>query len=1456
MDEDGATLEVGFAIDFHDSFGQLRSLDDVVGDVAAKTFREFQRIEQASRGAVNMGAATAQVTAFGNAASRELAQVAKDASRVERAGEGIVRQMTRQIEVFGKNASEIRQMRAEMRAVEAESRGFTELAGRIRVASAELDRLEASGGGVTRGFNRNSHTMMNFGMQINDVATMAALGAPPMQIFASQIGQIVQVAQGAEGGLRGFSSQLGGVLLKFGPLIAVAAAAAGGFALFHRAVSDIDTQPMIDSLGLTRAEMKRLENTTVGVGDTITATFQVLAERVGLNMADVREAFGTALDWLTERARNGLAGIYTMWVGTFRGLAAIVEGVFSGKPIAEIVTDARDAYMGAFNEADDALKRFGADVEQRIRDNKLSDLRRQAAEIKADRTSGADRHAASLAREAQAAEAQIRNLYALADAYGVSGAEALVAEAREKAETAAIKKRGDVSAAVDRQIRLELAQRVSNAAKASAAVRDQIAAQREVNEMIAGGLVPAERAQQLVQDQIADLPLLAALQVAQQRGYTDEVHRATQALEDQRHAREDLRKEEAQAAFNSGLAGADDRISTLREELRLVEAGESARIRSLAAMHALQEAESAGFSDEQTHTHIARQVEIAELQLQLNQRQNDFNQELSYTLDLFETMDDAALNAARGMSDAFGSVGAALGDALTILTGYHAEQERLELERVARIRAAGATEASIARANRLYAIQSASLQVGAFGDMASAARGFFKEGSDGYRTLAAAEKAFRAVEFALSVRAIAQDAIETGSKIANSVARTAAGAAEAVVNAIKSLPFPANLAAGAATVAALASIGIAIGGVFSGGGRNTLEPDNKGTGTVFGDPEAQSQSIKRSIDALREVDLLTATYSREMLGSLRSIDSQIGGLATVLVRAGNIDANFDISEGFKSDVIGSVLKGIVTGGGLLTKIPIIGGIIGGIGDLVGSLFGSKKSVVGSGLFAEEQTLAEILSVGFDAEYYTDIKKKKKFLGFTTGTSYSTQYQDAAPELENQFTMILRSFSDAISAAAGPLGVATSDIQQRLNNFVVDIGKIDTRDLTGTELQERLNAILGATADSMAMAAFPSIARFQQVGEGMFETLVRVASTVETVTGLFNQLGTSVEGLGIDAQLALVEEFGGIEELNSAAQAYFETFYTREEQAQAKLAQFSDAFERLGITLPTTLAGFRELVEAQDLTTEAGRATYAMLLQVAPAFADLQSALNGARSAADILAERQDLERKLLELQGNTAALRALDLAKLDASNRALQEQIWAIEDAEEAANAAEKLRDAWASVGDSIMDEVRRIRGLTDADGASGFASLMGQFNAATAAAQGGDIDAAKSLPGLSQALLRAAELAATSRQELDRIRAQTAASLEATNSVLAALAGTSATDDPSLLAAAATQRATASGAGDDGAATMGETMRSLKDELAQMREETKSGLAAVAGNTGRVAKKLDDVTTASGGDAISTVAA
>ncbi|MFD1950280.1 hypothetical protein ACFSGX_05805, partial [Sphingomonas arantia] len=790
--------------------------------------------------------------------------------------------------------------------------------------------------------------------------------------------------------------------------------------------------------------------------------------------------------------------------------------------------------------------------------------------------------------------------------------------------------------------------------------------------------------------------------------------------------------------------------------------------------------------------------------------------------------------AASGMTEAFGKVGTAIGDVLTGLVSYGAEQARLAQEEQDRLKVLdGSTiEGAKARAavERQYAIRSAADRVSGYATMTNAAKSMFSEHSRIYKGLQAAEMTFRAVQLAMSIASMIQNGVEMGVTVANAGVKAAA---EGTVGVAKQsqLPFPANIAAMAATAAALVGIGVAILG--GGSSKNTLPKANEGTGTVLGDTAAKSESIQRSIDMLGEINDATLGVSRGMLSSLRSIESSLGGLSSLLVRAGNIDASGGVNEGFKTDAVGS----------LLSKIPVIGG-------LLGNLFGSKTTVVASGLYGDSQSVGDILSGGFDASYYSDVEKKKKLFGLTTSTKYSTSLTGADAGIEDQFTLLLRQFYDTIGAAAAPLGQSLDAVQDRLLGFTVDIGKIDLKGLTGTEIQEKLEAVFGAAADGMAEAAIPGLSRFQQVGEGAFETLVRVASTVEQVDAVFQRLGVTSGTMGVDIDMAVAGLFDSVSDFTGAADAYFQAFYSDAEQAAAQTAQMGRAFAGLGLAMPETLAGYRALVDAQDLSTAAGQQMYATLIQLAPAFADLKGALDGAASAAAIVREREDLQKQLLDLAGDTAAIRAAELAKIDPSNRALQEQVWAVQDAQQAAKAAEQLRDAWKGVGASIMDEVKRIRGLNDASGGGTFASLMGQFNAANSAAQGGDMDAAKSLPQLSKSLLDAAALAATSRQELDRVQAETAAMLEATYGAINGLRGTDAADGaiPAALTAASSD---ASGSTSPTADLVSE-VKALREEVAMLRADTNSGNATIAGNTGRIDRRLEAVTAPNGGEAIS----
>lgn len=1284
---------------------------------------------------------------------------------------------------------------------------------------AANDNLAVFGSGLNRAGGASKlagHHVQNLAFQFQDlgVQMFAAAGssAPLKMAFTALIqqgSQIQGIMSQAGIGFRGLAVAVAGMLAPFAPLIAIVGAAAVVFALFNREInSDNNMKKYADGLGLSAKEMKKLTDVTVTWEDTAKAVFQVgfsnIAARFGMDVKNMSNTWTNFLDGMTYYAKEIIANLYADFAAGVYAINNMIQDIRAGKKVDDPFTAWKTGWTEAKKDAVDYMKDVGGQATK----NAKTRLDAQAAALKANRTPKTDKHAEQLAREAAAIEAQIRNLYGLQQAYKLSGGAALIAEARVKAESDAIKKRADIAAAVDRQVRLSIAQRTADGQKAEQAMDEQARIQEQVNAQVAAGLVPAQRANELVQNRMALLPLLGALEAAEMIGNEAATRKAQGALDDLSRAQERIRKAQATSAFNNALADGRDQIAILQEELRLVTATEMVRERSLRLKQAELFAGRQNWDAQQIADYVTQQAKLIDGAQAVAVAQNAWNESLSRFGDIAARADDTA----RSMANSFGDVGSAIGDAISILGRYGEEQAQInELVRNGQ------------RSQAWGVKQSTDLQLNSMIGLSRAARGFFDENSKGYKVMMAAEQALTVVQ-------LARTAVDV------------AGGAARMFASLGPWAFPA--------VGAMLGVMAALG--FGGGtSTNFTMPKNEGTGTVLGDSSAKSESIKRSIDQLKDVDLLTNSYSREMMASLKSIDSQIGSFASVLVRnSDSINASGGVSVGFQRDGIGSALNSII-GGSLLSKVPIIGGVISAIGNFVGNLFGARYDITGSGFYGGAQSLGSIKTNGYNGQYYSDVMRTKKTFGIVTGRSSWTDYTDADPALENQFTLILRSFNDAIAAAAGPLGVATSVVEQRLNSFVVDIGKIDLQGLNGEQIQEKLTAVFGALGDRMADAVFPGMLRFQKVGEGAFETLVRVASTVESVTTSLDLLGVKSTYLGLDLKMALADQFDSLSDMASVTQSYFEAYYSKEEQAAARTKQFVKIFDSMGLTMPSTLAGFRQMVEAQDLATAAGQATYATLLQLAPAFADLQSAMNGAKSAADILSERQDLQRKLLELNGDTAAIRALDLANLDASNRALQEQVWAVQDAQEAATAAQQLKDAWTSVGDSIMDEVKRIRGLVDAGGDNSFATLLGQFNAATSAARGGDQTAAKSLTGLSQALLTAAGNSATSKQELTRVQAQTAASLEQTYSVIQALIGSGAstpTADTLASAATAGQTATASGSATSDMVT---ELKALRAEVSQMRSENNSGHASNASANTKAANILERVTGPTGGDAV-----
>ncbi len=487
-------------------------------------------------------------------------------------------------------------------------------------------------------------------------------------------------------------------------------------------------------------------------------------------------------------------------------------------------------------------------------------------------------------------------------------------------------------------------------------------------------------------------------------------------------------------------------------------------------------------------------------------------------------------------------------------------------------------------------------QINSYGSLAGAAKGMFKERTAGYKLMAGAEKAFRAVELAMAVQTaatqlgliqgvtaakVAGDLTGTASTLATVGPQVAAAAtigsanAAAATAAAAIAPPPFGFINMGLMAAAMAALGFAVSG---GGGKGASAPTNSGTGTVLGDSSAQSESVTKAIEALAQVDTATMRYSAQMLQSLRNIESNIGGLASLLVQSGDLgSAAVGVQTGTQRNLLGEGVKGVTD---VLTF-----GLLPGLGKALGNLFGSKTSVTGQGISANAQSLGSIQQRGFDASYYADVETKKKFLGVTTSTKNSTQLTDASAETERQFGLILSGFADTVKAAGGPLGVNLDQLQQRINGFTVDIGRIDLQGLTGGQISEKLTAVFSAAGDKIARGVLPGLDAFQAVGEGYLQTVARVATGVETA-------GAALDGLGVRAIgfQALTQKQGDVGQ-NIVRQSLVEA----ETQQVYRLTR--GMFGLIRTTVESSVSGIGQIISSLDGSAQELADTYKALTDV-------------------------------------------------------------------------------------------------------------------------------------------------------------------------------------------------------------------------------------------------------------------
>lgn len=439
----------------------------------------------------------------------------------------------------------------------------------------------------------------------------------------------------------------------------------------------------------------------------------------------------------------------------------------------------------------------------------------------------------------------------------------------------------------------------------------------------------------------------------------------------------------------------------------------------------------------------------------------------------------------------------------------------------------------------------------------------------------------------------------------------------------------------------LAQLGKSISAVGAASGKqygSDYVQEHQGTGSVLGDANAKSESIAHAMDITADATSKLVGINRGMLNALQNLTAALGKAGGVLARGAS---DVDFGDLKINDSFGSALSTIFSGG-----------LQGPLKDPL-HLFSGKTKIVDQGIIIMAGAITDLIN-NISIGAYEELKSSSLFFG----TKHKTGIADISGQLGQQFALILSSIVDTVTEAAKAIGIPLDDIQAKIAQFQIEETKISLKDLSAEDQQKAIEAVFSKIFDDLAGSVVPFVEQFQKVGEGLGETLVRVATEVQVMQQAVKYLGLTVNEADPEkfAQLSdgLIGLFGSLDDFISSMQSFTDKFAPEGYKTKIATDALTSAFDQLGLTLPTSRDGLWELVNGIDVSTEAGRKQLATILQLTDYADQYYSSLEkGAKDALEaqeaIVKAQKDYISTVVDLRAelgqNPLGQKILDIAR-------------------------------------------------------------------------------------------------------------------------------------------------------------------------------------------------------------------
>ena len=405
----------------------------------------------------------------------------------------------------------------------------------------------------------------------------------------------------------------------------------------------------------------------------------------------------------------------------------------------------------------------------------------------------------------------------------------------------------------------------------------------------------------------------------------------------------------------------------------------------------------------------------------------------------------------------------------------------------------------------------------------------------------------------------------------------------------------------ATMAAAVASLGVSVGGFSSGSGGSASAQETQGTGSVFGDSTAKSESILNATEITASATEKLVGINTGMLKALTGVQTGIRD-ATLKIASGltlPAAGSYSTPSALKDNTISSALA-YYSGG--VSSVPLIADLMKNIGieKISQKLFGGYSKVSNQGI--------EILSgYLFDtsndvlAQAFTILKTKEYKWSSTKWTKYT---QAITGQIGDEISGIFANIGTSVIEGAMALGINQQEIDDAISGYFSKTITISLKGLSGEDQQEALEAVFSKVFDNLAESVVPFLSDMALFGEGAAETLSRVASNVMVFEEAVSRLGFQAERVSTqqfaEMAVSMVEASGTMEDFIVSMDDFFRKFSSEADQFIIDQAGLERALSFVNLALPGTRDGMLELMRSLDATTEEGQNQITTLLNLAGA----------------------------------------------------------------------------------------------------------------------------------------------------------------------------------------------------------------------------------------------------------------